>query len=334
MFEAKVISDSICHGNRLTTMQLTHPRIIHAEFNTHCMFSRNASSSRAIPFATTVKRVIEDPFLPVFWGENQSGMQAAKEIADWKKEKAIKYWLGARDEMIKIASALSSKECLVCKGKKGWSSPTGGVSGGTWVKCQECQGTGEGINLHKQIVNRLIEPWAWITVCVTGDAGAWSNYFALRCDKDAQPEIQKQAYMAQKAYFESTPEILRAGDWHLPYIRQDEYADLTNWYLKNYGYADSFREFQKHAVKISVGRCARTSYLTQEGQRDFDKDVELHDRLCYHKPMHASPFEHVCQAQLGDSRFGKYIGWKAYRHMLPDEYVTNFKPNYQDKNNG
>lgn len=92
MFEARIIKDSICNGQRLTTMQVTHPRIVHAEFNTHCMFARNASSSRAIPFAVTVKRVTEDPFIPVYWGENQSGMQAAKEISDWKKEKAIKLW--------------------------------------------------------------------------------------------------------------------------------------------------------------------------------------------------------------------------------------------------
>ena len=197
-------------------MQLTHARVIHSEFLTHAMFARNASSSRAIPFSVTVKRVIEDPFIPVYWGENQSGMQSAKEIADWKKPRAIKLWLEARDHMIRIASELAAKECTSCKGT-GRSAYDGHPS--ITGECSDCNGTGEGINLHKQIANRLTETWAWITVCVTGDADAWSNYFALRCDKDAQPEIQKQAYMAQKEYFNSTPQVLSPGQWHTPYIR-------------------------------------------------------------------------------------------------------------------
>lgn len=341
MFEAKVILDSICNGKRLTTMQVTHPRIIHAEFNTHCAFSRNASSSRAIPFAVTVKRVQEDPFIPVFWGENQSGMQAAREIADWKKEKAIKLWLKARDLMVEIAGELASKECQVCKGAKGWDTLTGADAASLtslWVSCNECQGTGEGINLHKQIANRLTETWAWITVCVTGDADAWSNYFALRCHPDAQPEIQTQAYMAQKLYFESAPQVLKPGQWHTPYIREGEAEDVKKWLTiplvtgemaMTKAEASEYSE-SKAVIQISTGRCARTSYLTQEGVRDFSEDIKLHDRLRYHVPLHASPFEHVCQATGDDKRYAKYTGWKAYRHFLDREYVTDFVPNHPD----
>ena len=98
MYEAKIIADSINNGNRLTTMQLTHPRIIHAEFNTHCMFARNASSSRAIPFDKMVQRVIDDPFIPEYWGVNEKGMQASTELTPGNRMKAQRMGLDGESE--------------------------------------------------------------------------------------------------------------------------------------------------------------------------------------------------------------------------------------------
>ncbi len=329
MFEAKIILDSVCNGQRLTTMQLTHPRIVHAEFNTHCMFARNASSSRAIPFKKTLERVLEDPFIPEHWGVNQSGMQAFAELEGEHRERAIELWLEARDTVIAIAKQMAfNGECKTCEGT-GLSLDVDPALGITAMRgeCPTCEGIGIGLNVHKQIVNRLIEPWSWITVCATGDAAAWSNYFALRCHPDAQPDIQKQAYMAQKAYYESTPQKLEPGEWHAPYVKLEEKEEIEQW--------DSIWEevngvYIPDVVKVSTGRCARTSYLTQEGTRDFGEDIKLHDRLRYHKPLHASPFEHVCQAMGDGERYAKYIGWKAYRHFLPGEYVTDFQPNHPD----
>jgi hypothetical protein len=332
MFEAKIIADSICNGHRLTTMQLTHPRIIHAEVNTHCAFARNASSSRAIPFKKTVQRVIDDPFIPEHWGINQSGMQAFTDLEGKPREQAIELWLKARDEAIHIASKMAfNGECSVCSGTGMEASMAGSFT------CEACGGVGIGLNIHKQIVNRLIEPWSWITVCVTGDADAWSNYFSLRCHPDAQPDIQKQAYMAQKAYYESTPTELEPGMWHTPYIRPEEREEIAQWVISlnstmtvNFKDLVSTPNIVNKLVEISIGRCARTSYLTQEGKRDFAEDIKLHDRLRFHVPLHASPFEHVCQAMGDDQRYAKYTGWKAYRHMLNREYVTDFQPNYKE----
>jgi hypothetical protein len=332
MFEAKIILDSVCKGQRLTTMQLTHPRIVHAEFNTHCMFARNASSSRAIPFKKAVQFVMDDPFIPEHWGINQSGMQAFAELEGEDRDKAIALWLEARDHSVRIAREMAMNgKCETCKG-------TGMVSEDLCsFTCDDCEGAGVGLNIHKQIVNRLIEPWSWITVCVTGDAGAWSNYFALRCHPDAQPDIQKQAFMAQKAYYESVPNALEPGQWHTPYVRPEEPSQIAEWCLEqNPSMCVNFKDLTKtpfianRIVEIATGRCARTSYLTQEGTRDFGEDVKLHDRLRFHTPLHASPFEHVCQAMGDGEKYAKYIGWKSYRHFLPKEYVTDFQPNHPD----
>ena len=280
MYEAKIIADSVCAGHRLTTMQLTHPRIVHAEFNTHCAFARNASSSRAIPFAKMVQRVLDDPFVPKRFGINQAGMQAFKYLEGRDHDTAVEHWLDCRDEAIESARFLA-----------------------------------QNLNVHKQIANRLLEPWMWITVCVTGDWPAWSNYFALRCHPDAEDNIQEQAYGAQLAYFNSRPQELEVGGWHLPYVPDGEQISARDLVYED-------------VVKIAVGRCARTSYLTQEGNHDPTADIGLHDRLKNHVPLHASPFEHVCQATGNDERHGKYVGWKSYRHMLPNEYVIDFVPNH------
>lgn len=326
-FEAKIIADSRTggrlnpNGSRLTTMQLTHPRIIHAEFMTHGMFARNASSSRAIPFSKTVERVMKDPFIPTYWGVNQKGMQAFVELQGKKREIAIRKWLEARDHAVKVARELANDgKCKTCDGD-GYTAEwryKDNVLHPVNPTCPDCDGDGIGLNVHKQIVNRLIEPWSWITVCVTGDEGAWANYFCLRCHKDAAHDIQRQAFMAQRLYCKSTPQLIPEQGWHTPYVSNIEYNEI----VQTLGF-DALK-------KVSVGRCARTSYLTQEGTRDYLKDIELHDRLCAQVPKHMSPFEHVCEAMADTTRYAKYIGWRAYRHTVPQEYLTTFVPNWEE----
>jgi hypothetical protein len=233
-----------------------------------------------------LQRVIEDPYIPRTFGVNQKGMQHAEILQGKDYELAKNIWLSARDKAIILAKMLSNKD---------------------------------GLNVHKQIVNRLVEPWMWITVCVTGDAGAWSNYFALRCHPDAAEAIADQAYMAQLAYFKSEPKELIPGMWHTPYITDEDDLKIR-----------MVHDLWLQRKEISIGRCARTSYLTQEGKRDFSEDIKLFERLRDSVPMHASPFEHVCEAMGDNKRYAKYTGWRSYRHILPNEYVTDFKPNHPE----
>lgn len=268
MFSAKVLADSTnTRDNRLTTVELTYPRFIHSEVMTHRMFSRNAASSRAIPIRKMIDQVMANPVIPIHWGAAEKGMQAYKELNSYASSECRHTWLIARDN---------------------------------------CVGAVEGLmrqGLHKQIANRLLEPWMWITVIVTGSEGAWNNFFALRCHPEAEPHIQKIAEMAREVRNQSIPQKLSAGQWHLPLIGF-EGDDLLS---------------DEDKVKVSVGRCARVSYLTHDGLRDPQADITLHDRLLTSK--HFSPFEHVARSgqHTGDNgNFG--YGWTQYRKTLVGEY--------------
>lgn len=297
-YGAEIITDSItAQGERLTTYEVTLPRIVLAEFNTHRVFSRNSASSRAIPVEKQLTRVLDDPFVPVYWGVNQSGMQAAAELDDEESDLARREWLLSRDYAVLGAVTL--------------------VGGESELKDEELQqrvaelrdelqykGNVLPTPLHKQIANRLLEPFMWQTIIVT--ATDWSNYFALRANPQAQPEIQRAAYMMQDLYQSHTPAVLRKGEWHLPLIQPDEY-ELPVEQLR----------------KMSVGRCARVSYLTHDtGKRDPAKDVQLHDTLM--GSGHMSPFEHVARPMV-DHEFdwsyysGNFRGWHQYRKDIPGE---------------
>lgn len=286
-YEAKIIADSICNGHRLTTMQVTHPIAIHQDFMTHGMFARNASSSRAIPFRIMVKKVMEDPYIPARFGKNQKGMQAGIDLSDMEHEEAVQNWLAARDACVQEATDMYNPD---------------------------------GLDVHKQYVNRLLAPWSWITCCVTGTWPAWSNYFALRCHPAADPGIQTQANMAQLIYFRSQPRELLSGQWHLPYLNEEEKARLS-WDIRTRS-----AEYSR-ATAVSAARCTRTSYLTQEGKRDEDEDLAMHDRILASRPLHASGLEHTAMAMDDNERYSKYVGWKSYRHFQPNEMTYDFVPN-------
>lgn len=254
MFEAKILLDSISPmGARLTTFEVCFPRIVLAEFNTHRMFSRNSASSRAIPVKKMLERVQKTPFAPEVWGKNQKGMQAAEELTGAARDEADFTWRELRNHAVNTAHRLA-------------------------VPPEE-----GGLDVHKQIANRLLEPWLWHTVIVT--ATEWKNFFALRDSKMAQPEIQRPASMMRKLYMKNTPQMLPAGAWHLPLVTGVDENTLLNETL---GYT------VEDLIKISCARCARVSYLTHDGVRDPKADLELYTSLV--KNGHMSPLEHVAQS--------------------------------------
>jgi thymidylate synthase ThyX len=260
---ATVVADSLSPaGIRLTTVEVTLHRFVLAELNTHRVFSRNSASSRAIPVRKQLARVLDDPAVPVEFGANQRGMQAGEPLTGGDHDAALAAWLEARDHAVAAVERLQE------------------------------------LGVHKQVTNRLLEPFMWHTVIVT--ATEWDGFWEQRCSPLAQPEIRVAAEAMRTAYDASTPAPLALGEWHTPYLREDD-GDLD----------------AETARRVSAARCARVSYLTHDGRRDIDKDLELYERLVTARPPHWSPLEHVATPAAADETpLGNLRGWRQLRHEV------------------
>lgn len=268
MIECQVIADSIMGGTRITSVQVKYPRFILPQLNTHRVFSRSTASSRAVPTAKLIDMVRNEPVVPVHWGQNQAGMVAENEMDEARIAAAKLVWMEAADTAANIAQELAE------------------------------------IGVHKQVVNRVLEPFMWAETIIT--ATEWDNFFKLRIADDAQPEIQALAKAIKKAMDESVP-VLRGC--HLPYLREDE-NDCLRW-----TYAQR--------AKISAARCARVSYLNHNKQTpSIDEDFALADRLI--EAGHMSPFDHQAMfnsVELYCNENRNFQNWKPYRAILESKGV-------------
>jgi thymidylate synthase ThyX len=256
-YSARVLLDSVSPiGVRLTTLEVSFPRFVLAEFNTHRNFSRNSASSRAVPTSRLIERVEQDPVLPLEWGRNKAGMSASDLLSSEETDVARRVWLHARDDAVARARELVE------------------------------------LKVHKQELNRILEPFLWHTVIVT--ATEWDNFFELRCSSNAQPEIRRAAMLMREAIAASRPETLEYDEWHTPLLQPDERGLPL--------------ETRK---RISAARCARVSYLTHEGRREIEKDLELYERL--KSDRHLSPFEHVATPATDGGFHANFRGWIQMR---------------------
>jgi hypothetical protein len=272
MIKVQILAHSINPvGIEAVSFLLTYPRFLHSELMTHRALSRNAASSRAIPTWKMIRTVWENPALPVSWGVNGSKMQAKGELTGWRRKLAEKLWrLDAR---------------IQC--------------GFAWVFNK--------LGLHKQIANRVMEPFSHITVLAT--ATDWGNFFNLRAHPDAQPEFQELTYQMLQAYVGDHPKkLLAEGEWHLPF-----------YYL---AYDPLLGE--ESLLKVNTARAARLSYLTFDGEFAPEKDYQLHDNLV--KSGHWSPFEHALCARGDDKRSGNVRGYIQYRKLFGNENREAFDP--------
>lgn len=325
---AKIIADSVNpYGDRITTFILTYPRIIHGELMTHRMFSRNAASSRAIPFEKMVKDIEENPFIPIAWQSKHSGMQGTDYLIGNSEIKLLRNkWIEAKDLAVQQAKLLHNS------------------------------------NVTKQLCNRLLEPFQWMTTLVT--ATEFENFFELRCPKykdlfsdktfrswkdlqdsvkdlditvkalseasifdkfrmntsQAEIHIQALAEAMWDARNERVPTELKEGEWHIPF--GDRFDETKLEVLSNNKISEKDEEifgmnladdWTDILVKISTARAARISYTTHDGEIDYEKDVKLHDMLLESK--HASAFEHCAKCKL-DGKYANFTGWQSYRNTL------------------
>jgi thymidylate synthase ThyX len=247
---ARVVADSVSKGGkRITTFELEYHRFIHAELLTHRLFSRNAMSSRAVPIKKMIEQVRNNPATPIHWGKNQAGMQAENEL-----------------DGLNLTSAKMSWERAAHKAS---------------VEAEHMNNYGA----HKQIVNRLLEPFQMMKTVLT--ATEFDNFFWLRCHKDAQPEIKELADCMYKAMQESEPEVLKQDEWHTPYVQHERDWDGELRYVT--GNCD-FGNDPETALRVSASCCAQVSYRVLDDS--LEKALDIYDKLVESKPVHASPFEH------------------------------------------
>lgn len=228
MNKVEIVADSVNQfGDRLTSLVLTYPRIIHAEMLTHRMLSRNASSSRAVPIQKMIEAVKNNTFCPFEFQKAHKGMQGSEYFTGQDREDCIKLWLESAELALQQAEKMKEK------------------------------------GITKQIINRILEPYQYYTVLITGSKEGWYNFFELRCpqyvsldnttykswkdlieDKEnkapkewiesakkynileklqcnrGQAEIHMM-YLAEKIYDEyqnSVPLQLKENQWHIPFI--------------------------------------------------------------------------------------------------------------------
>lgn len=265
-WDARVILDSISPaGRRILTVELTYPRFIHAEVMTHRVLSRSAASNRAIPTKRLIEEVKNNPVIPVHFGKNKKGMAAVEEIED--RPLGVIRWLEARDAAVLAAQALAD------------------------------------LGTHKQLANRVLEPFQWITTIVTATRWAW--LFKLRDHPDAQPEFQHLMKLLGAAIKNSKSEIRKL---HTPYLREEEYQ-----------LPEDIRK------KIAVARCARVSYLNRGEVRNYEEELSLFQKLLDGSGHgHWAPLEHVATAMLNRNALsGNFHGWNQFRQESEGNYVSD-----------
>lgn len=303
---AKIIADTIGkHGGRITSLQLTMPRSILAQFNTHRMFSRSTASSRAIPVKKMIEQVRNDYVRPIHWGANQAGMMAEKELPIKLQEIAKEIWYKA------AMAAADYAEQLNTLGKQLDPNDTTG--------------------LHKQHANRILEPYMWAHTIVT--ATEWFNFFALRLADDAQPEIQALARAMKDAMDSSEPTESR---FHLPYITM---AEILEWQQsKGITTNEILFDAYEYFAPISAARCARVSYLNHNQTAPvIERDLELANKLldarhCFTPNtevltnngwMDFSDVTEDTQIAAFNTKTAEFVGFENPIRVIDNEYVGN-----------
>lgn len=278
-YEVRIIADSKnSYNSRLTTIVATYPRFVHSELMTHRAFSRNAASSRAIPVSKTINALILNSAAPYKWQKNKSGMSGGDYLSKQEEIKTKHEWMNAKTNAI--------------------------------LSVQNMMKFGDP---HKQICNRLLEPFMWMTTVIS--ATNWNNFFALRCNDLADPTIRHIAEMIKYVYENNKPIFLNEENnnlWHLPFVRNslDEKELNTNFNISD-------------LIKISVARCARVSYLNHDKKFDPEGDLKLCENL--ERDGHWSPFEHVARVinyfDLNFVNGNFHYSWMQYRKTFSKEYI-------------
>lgn len=285
-------------------------------------------NSRAIPFEKMVEVVEKEPFVPIAWQLSHKGMQGNEYLTD---ERFIEHknnvWLEARDWSIESAKTLVSNI----------SYPEYDEVVFNEVGQAEILNT----SLSKNYGNRLLEPFMWVTQLCTGTRESFEHLFKQRCPiynveglkftskKEAielYPHLKDMTNLewlqcnsgqaeihfmdlAEKMYDvlnESKPDILKGGEWHIPFSED----------IWSFGDTDmlTFQNF----IRISVCLTAKISYtkIGDENTITLEKAREMYERL--KNSGHWSCFGHIAKC-MTDKEYENWV--KGYTYE--DSYSFN-----------
>lgn len=261
MITVEVLADSVSEaGKRITTFRCTYPRFIHAEVKTHRMLSTSSASSRAIPLKKNIELVREDMAYPSAWPKEGKGMAALDLLSPKEAQEARRHW-----QMTGLSAMYGAEYFRL-------------------------------LGLHKQVANRVIEPWLHITTIIT--ATEWDNFFSLRVSLASQPEFFELAYKMLEQYVQGEPQVVPMHSVHAPMSE----SNLPN----------------PDRLVQSVARCARVSYKRDEVRTTYEEDAARASQLLVDR--HWGPFEHQA-FPLGDPNWqsGNFLGWQQYRKQFSGE---------------
>lgn len=244
-------------GERIDTLICEYPRAIHSQLLTHRAFSKNSSSTRAIPIAKAVENILNNPAQPI-WTHKQKGMQG-KVVGVNEPLYAQAQILNSLNQTSNINFALALDE----------------------------------IGIHKQNAGRCLEPFQNIRIVLTSTE--WENWDWLRIDGAAQGEIKELADAIYKARLKAEVQVLQPNEYHLPFITAHRDVDnKLRYYIKRVGLNSNkpvTREYTlANAIKISQSICAQTSYRNTDDS--LEKAEDLCGKLFDGNKVHASPTEH------------------------------------------
>lgn len=289
---AKLIKHSISKisNQEIYTFELELPRCILSELHTHrgeVVF--NSQSSRAVPVLKYLDAIQQQPFSPIHWGKNQSGMQAYEESNSWILYDGDAY---SRERLWELALNQASKMA------RAWGDA----------------------GYHKQIANRIVENFSYIKVVLT--ATNLTNFFHQRIHHAAEPHIRDLAIKMYQAIHASNPQSLSPGQWHLPYVKS-----VTNGKKIVYMKGDKQITLQE-ARDTSVACCAQVSYRNIEDTKEKVERI-IEKLAPSGDPGHYSPFCHQATPMteeqiITNSKSAQFKHWVMLRKIMDGEYCEEF----------
>jgi hypothetical protein len=281
----KVIAASSHKGMNVTTLELEYPRIIHSEMMTHREFSRNAASSRAIPVKTMISNIRKNMFVPIYWGKNQSGMQAKEELTGVRRFLAKSLWIIGGHINLLGATLLNA------------------------------------VGVHKQLANRNLEYISYMKTIVTSTS--FDNFLALRDHEDAQPEIQAVAKKLKLALATTNREELNEGEWHTPYVEHHRNPDGKLVYYASGRPVTTTIAKQLSVSCIAQVSYRKADTSEDKALAIFDKlatSIPIHASPFESvlTPIVSGKFKGVTAINIinGDKLSGNSKGWTQYRNLL------------------